>query len=273
MSNAQTLAIAPVRFVSVETEAQFVGDVAKACKSHAGADRNLVASLLSSAALIGRPVSEADWEAHIAPPVRKVLKAKHGADAARVYLSHTKCVTRARCGRPAFPVYAPDGVTLVTPGLALGKHWADQRTGKRAEGVNAYVKRVGALLKLATPNEHGVLILPEGYDLMGNPPASATPAAPEADATPATGEGSAGSVNAANGEAAGTPDAAKADNAEAHARAIMGTADLGALLLKVAGEHRDELVKFLRDTVTRAHEADAAAARNAKAGKSLNKAA
>src|SRR5678815_889949 len=168
-------------FISPEIEEAFVSAIGKAVKTHASADRNLVGSLLASARDLGRVVTEDDWTAHLVATVRKTIRAKVSADSVKVYVSHAKCATIAATGRPD-----------VSDALPLGKHWTDQRTsGRKLEGVNAYVKRVSALLKVATRNEVGHLILPEGYSLMGEQTASPEAETPATE-TPATDQGSAG---------------------------------------------------------------------------------
>lgn len=220
MQNVQT-ETAP-RFVSLETETAFLEGMVTACGKHAKADRNLCANLLGSARLIGRPVDDAAWDEHFRAPARKALAKKVSPDDVRTYLKLNKLIVRAVTARPP-----------VSDALPLGKHWADQRTGRKPEGVNAYYKRVAELLKVATPNEAGVLILPEGYDMLGNAPKAATPeAATPSPAAPAgDAQGSAGEAAKVEGGINVDPAKAKADARASAANTLMGNAKAGAALL------------------------------------------
>jgi hypothetical protein len=252
-----------VAFVSADVLAAFVANIVKAAKTHASADRNLVGSLLASARDIGRPVDEAAWDEYFAKAARKGIAAKVSADSVKVYVAHAKCVTRAATGRPP-----------ISDALPLGKHWTDQRTsGRKLEGVNAYYKRVSALLKLATPNEAGELILPEGYSLLGEVTASPTADTPAAD-TPAD-TGSAGTSADAEGGLNINPAEAKADARETAATVLMGNPKAAALLLALLAdkEGQDALAKLMSDHAKAAKEAKAKAEAEAKAGEAFNKAA
>jgi hypothetical protein len=260
-------------FVSQETLAAFVASVVKAAKTHAGADRNLVGSLLASARDLERVVTDDDWTAHLAKVIRKGIAAKVAPDSVKVYLSHAKTVTIAATGRP-----------LVSDALPLGKHWADQvTTGRKLEGINAYVKRVGALLKVATRNEAGELFLPEGYSLMGVPTASPEAETPvdqaKADAEHAAQHaadeaaiGSAGQSADAEGGLNVDPATAKADALEAAAIVLMGSPKAARAFLDLIADKagKDALAKLMRDHATAAAVAKAKEAADAKAGESLN---
>lgn len=235
-------------FVSPETLEAFLDVMVKASGKHAKASRSLVSDLLNGARLIGRHVSEDDWTANLAPPFRKALAPKVGKASVKVYVSHGKTVTMAACGRPP-----------ISDALPLGKHWTDQRTeGRKPEGVNTYVKRVGALLKLATVNEDGHWILPEGYSLLGEAPKAAEPP-PPANA----GEGAQGSAGQSSDQEGGTnedPAKVKAKQLEDAAMVIMRKAKAAAELAMVAEQAREDLAKFV---ATKAAELREAAKANA----------
>jgi hypothetical protein len=250
-------------FFSKETEAAYVSSIVKAVKSHAGADRNLVGSLLTSARSLECVITEDDWTGYLVKIVRKGIAAKVSADSVKVYVSHAKCATIAATGRPE-----------ITDALPLGKHWTDQRTsGRKLEGINAYVKRVSALLKVATRNELGHLILPEGYSLMGVPTASPeaeTPTTPTTDTV-----GSAGASSDQEGGLNVDPAKAKADALETAALVLLGNAKAAASFLALIAdkEGKAALAKLMEDHAKAAKEAAAKAAADAKAGQVFSKAA
>lgn len=251
-------------FISPEIEEAFVSAIGKAVKTHASADRNLVGSLLASARDLGRVVTEDDWTAHLVATVRKTIRAKVSADSVKVYVSHAKCATIAATGRPD-----------VSDALPLGKHWTDQRTsGRKLEGVNAYVKRVSALLKVATRNEVGHLILPEGYSLMGEQTASPEAETPATE-TPATDQGSAGQSADAEGGINVDPKAAAEDARMTAATVLMGSPKAAAAFLALLSdkEGKNALGKLITEHARAAKEAAAKAAADAKAGEALNLAA
>jgi len=179
-------------------------------------------------------------------------------------VAHAKCATIAATGRPP-----------VSDALPLGKHWADQvTTGRKLEGVNAFYKRVSALLKVATRNEDGHLILPEGYSLMGVPTASPEAETPATD-TPATDQGSAGQSADAEGGINVDPAKAKADALETAATVLMGSPKAAAALLDLIADKagRDALAKLMRDNAKAKADAKAKAEADAKAGEAFDKAA
>lgn len=240
-----------VPFVSSATLEAYLSEMVGASGKHAKASRNLVAKLLGGARLIGRHVSEDDWTANLAPPLRKELKSEVGADSVKVYVSHAKTLTMAACGRPP-----------ICDALPLGKHWADQLTsGRKPEGVNAYVKRVGALLKLATVNDLGHWVLPEGYSLMGEAPKGAEPAATEATSQDA--EGSAATSHDQEGGTNADPATVKAKQMEEATLIVMRKVKAAADLALVADQARDDLAKFVADKAAQLREAAKAEAAEA----------
>ena len=277
MSTTQETVETVAAFASEETIAAFVSSVVKAAKSHAGADRNLVGSLLTSARSLERVVTAEDWAEHLAEIVRKGVKAKVSSDSVKVYVAHAKVVTVAATGRPP-----------ISDALPLGKHWADQLTTKRKlEGVNSYYKRVSALLKLATRNEDGHLILPSGFDLMGHeievPLTAEEQAKVDADhaAQHAADEAAIGFPSSAatvadeEGGLNVDPAKAKADALEAAAIVLMGNPKAASALLALLADDTGKaaLATLMRDHAKAASKAKAETAANVKAGEAANKAA
>jgi hypothetical protein len=265
MTTQETTQAAP--FVSDDVKAAFVETVAASFGKYEKAARNLVGQLLTSARSLERVVTDEDFAEHLAKAARKAIVAKGvGADSVKVYMTHTKCVVVAATGRPP-----------ISEALPVGSHWADQRTNKRKlEGVNAYYNRVKALLKVATRNEMGHLILPEGYSLMGELTASPEADAPKADETP-TGDatGSAGQSADAEGGLNVDPATAKADALEAAAIVLMGNVKAAKALLDLIADKagKDALAKLMREHATARAVAQAKEAAEAKAGEALNLAA
>lgn len=258
MSEVQTPeTIAP--FVSQEARETFVSDVSGAFKKFEGASRNLVGTLLASARSLERVVTEADWDAHLAKVTRKGIAAKVAAASVKVYLSQAKRATIAASGRPP-----------ISEALPLGKHWTDQRTsGRKLEGVNSYDKRISALLKLATRNEAGHLILPEGYSLLGEVTASPT-VEPTADAT-ADATGSAGQSADAEGGINVDPAKAKVDARETAATVLMGNAKAAAALLALLADEagKASLAKLMAEHAANVAKAAKEAKANEKAGETI----
>jgi hypothetical protein len=244
-------------FVSQEVESTFASAVAKACKGHAKADANLVGTLLASARDIGRPVTEDDWNAHLVAPVRKAMKAKVAEISVRVYVGHAKATAIAATGRPP-----------ISEALPLGKHWTDQLTVKRRpEGIHAWLKRVKPLLELATRNEDGHLILPEGYSLLGE-----TTASPEAETTTetTTETTSAGAVADQEGGLNVDPGKASEDARMVAATALLGAKAATAFLALISDkEGKASLAKLMSEHAKAKAEADAKAKADAKAGQEL----
>jgi hypothetical protein len=257
----QTVETVPA-FVSQEVESTFASAVAKACKGHAKADQNLVGTLLASARDIGRPVTEDDWNAHLVAPVRKAMKAKVAEISVRVYVGHAKATAIAATGRPP-----------ISEALPLGKHWTDQLTVKRRpEGIHAWLKRVKPLLELATRNEDGHLILPEGYSLLGVPTASPEAETPKGET--ATDTGSAGQSSDQEGGLNVDPGKASEDARMVAATALLGAKAATAFLALIADkEGKASLAKLMSEHAKAKAEAEAKAAADAKAGEAFNKAA
>lgn len=252
---------AVVPFASSEVLEAFASSVANAFGKFDKASRNLVGQLLGSARSLERVVTDEDFAENLAKITRKAIAAKVSKDSVKVYLSHAKAATIAATGRPP-----------ISDALPLGKHWADQRTsGRKLEGVNAYYKRVSALLKLATRNEDGHLVLPEGYSLLGETTASLEAAAPEGE----TPQGSAGQSADAEGGLNVDPAKAKADAMEAAATVLMGNAKAAAALLALLADAdgKQKLAELMaKHAHAKAEEVKRKAA-NEKAGAALNKAA
>jgi hypothetical protein len=247
-------------------KAAFVETVADSFGKYEKAARNLVANLLTSARSLERVVTDDDFKEHLAKAARKAIVAKGvGADSVNVYMTHTRVVVVAATGRPP-----------ISEALPLGAHWADQRTNKRKlEGVNAYYNRVKALLKVATRNELGHLILPEGYSLMGEVTASPTADTPAADTPADDTTGSAGASADQEGGINVDPDKAKADARETAALVLLGNAKAAAAFIALIAD-TDGKAKLERLMDEHAKAVKAAKAREAadqKAGEALNKAA
>jgi hypothetical protein len=260
MTTQETTQAVVVPFASVEVQEAFFGNVAGAFKKYEGAARNLVGTLLTSARALGVIVTEADWDEYLAKATRKGIAAKVAPGSVKVYVSQAKRATIAATGRPP-----------ITDALPLGAHWCDQRTNKRKlEGVNAYDKRITALLKVATRNELGHLVLPEGYSLLGEQTAALVAEAPKADET----TGSAGQSSDQEGGVNVDPADAKADALETAALVLMGNVKAAKALLDLIADAEGK--KALATTMA-AHakakaEAAAKAAADAKAGEALNNA-
>jgi hypothetical protein len=246
-------------FVSDDIKAAFVETFADAFGKFHKAERNLVGNLLTSARSLERVVTDEDFAAHLAKITRKAIVAKGvGPDSVKVYMTHSKVVVVAATGRPP-----------ISEALPEGSHWADQRTNKRKlEGVNAYYNRVKALLKVATRNELGHLILPEGYSLMGVLTASPEAETPKAD-TPET-TGSAGQSSDQEGGINVDPAKASEDARMVAATALLG-AKAAASFLALIGDKdgKDALAKLMSDHAKAKAEADAKAKADAKAGEQL----
>jgi hypothetical protein len=255
MSNTQETAVVP--FVSQEVKAAFAETVADSFGKYEKAARNLVGNLLTSARSLERIVTDDDFKEHLAKAARKAIVAKGvGPDSVNVYMTHTRVVVVAATGRPE-----------ITDALPLGSHWADQRTNKRKlEGVNAYYNRVKALLKIATRNEQGHLILPEGYSLLGELTSSVVADTPAAD-TPAD-TGSAGQSSDQEGGINVDPKAAAEDARMTAATVLLGSPKAAAafLALLADSEGKASLSKLITEHARHAKEAAAKAAADAKAG-------
>jgi hypothetical protein len=255
---------AVVPFVSDDVKAAFAETVAASFGKYEKAARNLVANLLTSARSLERVVTDEEFTEHLAKAARKAIVAKGvGPDSVKVYMTHTKVAVIAATGRPP-----------ISDALPLGSHWADQLTHKRKpEGVNAYYNRVKALLKVATRNEQGHLVLPEGYSLLGELTSSLVAETPKVDETP-TGEaqGSAGQSADAEGGLNVDPATAKADALEAAAIVLMGSPKAARAFLDLIADKtgKDALAKLMREHATALAVAKAKEAADAKAGESLN---
>jgi len=245
-------------FVSDVLRDNFVTEVSGAFGKVEKATRGLVGTLLTSARSLERVVTDEDFAEHLAAILRKGLKAKVGAASVKVYLAHAKVATIAATGRPP-----------VSEALPLGKHWADQLTTKRKlEGVNAYYKRVNALLKLATRNEAGHLILPEGYSLLGEKTASLETETPATDAPATDAPGSAGQSQDDEGGLNVDPTEAKATTRENAATVLMGNAKAAAALLALLDDKagKAKLSALLAEHDKAAKAAKAKAEADAKLG-------
>jgi len=192
------------------------------------AERGLLTAIVSNARKLGQ-LTEADWEATYAAPVKAALEKAKLSDA-KGKLSRIKLVTLVTACRPA-------RVTKAKP------FWGDVREG---EALEAFCQRVRPSLPDAKLPD-GRFVRARGADGKAKPTRGRK----------ATGTGKA----AAKAAAPKVPAVDAKDAALVNACAVvMGSGAKAALLARIVREgFRDELEKFMTDTLARHDEAKATA--------------